>query len=82
MHGWEAYFVKNGYQFHLLTWRQPNVPSGAVRDYVDLDCARRELPNLLSQSGGTARVWRWANPALWLDVFGNQRSLSLTSGTT
>jgi asparagine synthase (glutamine-hydrolysing) len=46
--------------------------SGPVANYLDLDYARRALPTLLTQPGGTARVWRWVNLALWLDVFGNQ----------
>lgn len=42
-------------------------------EYLDLDYVRRELPNLLNEPGGTARVWRWVNLVMWLNAFGQER---------
>lgn len=36
MHGWEAYFVRAGYEVHLLTWHQPDVPSSAEESGVQI----------------------------------------------
>jgi asparagine synthase (glutamine-hydrolysing) len=64
----ERQWLENGHA------RLLDLLSSRVGDYLDLAYVRRELPGLLSQPGGTAKVWRWVNLALWLDVFGNERS--------
>lgn len=43
--------------------------SGIGAEYLDLSYVQSELPALLTQPGGTAKVWRWANLVLWLKVF-------------
>jgi asparagine synthase (glutamine-hydrolysing) len=45
-------------------------------EYLDLGAVRRQVPTLLDQPGGPARVWRWVNLVTWLRCF-SSLSLSL-----
>jgi asparagine synthase (glutamine-hydrolysing) len=38
-------------------------------EYLDLATVRRQVPTLLDQPGGPARVWRWVNLVTWLRCF-------------
>jgi asparagine synthase (glutamine-hydrolysing) len=42
-------------------------------DYLDLGAVRHQVPALLDQPGGPARVWRWVNLVTWLRCFGANR---------